>query len=154
MIPKKTVVTLAAIGGLVLVGCSSSDPSTADGKLDEVKYVKAVKAVAAKTHKETQQKAETERYCKAKKKNGTCKSYGTRKTGRTIPVSVVVTDKPAKPGKPALYCVELDDVNGDTKDDDQWFAVSWAVYSDHVNEAEGKEIFDMEYFRTLVACTR
>lgn len=142
---KIALVVLTAVGGLVLTGCGE-DPK-ASGLLDEVKYVKSVKAVPAKTHVETQPK--TKRVCIAKNKKGVCTSYADRPDGTA---RVAVTDKPAKPGKSALYCVELDNVNGDRDDDDQWFAVSWETYSSWEGKNEGTKVTDMKYSRKLSAC--
>lgn len=147
------VATVTAMGIFALTGCSSSDPAKTSGLLDDVKYVKAVKPVKAKTHQGTTTQDVTERYCKVKKKNGTCKTWGTRKTG-TKTVNVTVTDAPYKPGKPAMWCVELDNVKGDKDADDQWYEVSWKTYSKWENEIEGTKVTDMEYSRSLNSCKR
>lgn len=146
--------TATALGLMALTGCGSSETPKTSGIFDEVKYTGAVKPVKAKTHQDSRQQAETERYCKVKKKNGTCKTYGTRKTGRTVTVSVTVTDAPAKPGKPAIWCVELDNVEGNPEADDQLFEVSWKTYSKWENKPEGAKVTDMEYDRSLSKCKR
>jgi len=146
-----SALALGTAGLLVLTGCSG-EPSKTSGLLDDVKYVKAVKAVPAKTHQVSQKTPETVSYCKTKNKNGSCKTWGTKKTGRYVTSYVTVTDAPGKPGKSAMWCVELDRVQGDQDHNDQWYEVSWKTYSKWENEIEGTKVTDMEYFRSLSKC--
>jgi hypothetical protein len=137
-----------AVSALV-VGCSS-DPSKVSGTFDEVAYVKSVEAVKAKTHQETKQVKKTKRVCSGSGTKRRCSDVfdGYKTETKTV------TDKPGKPGKPAMYCVELDNVNDTPEDDDQWYLVSWSTYSKWENKAEGAAVTDMEYSRSLVSCKR
>lgn len=138
-----------ALGLMVLSACSS-EPQKTSGLLDEVKYSGAVKSVPAKTHTDTRREAKTKR---------SCSGSGTKKTCSTVPdgfktIKVVVTDKPAKPGKSAIWCVELDNVNGKPNEDDRLFEVSWETYSKWENEGEGTKVTDMVYVRSVASCKR
>jgi len=138
---------LAATALLALAGCSGGGSAKVSGLRDDVKTIKAVKAVPAKTHAVSSTKQE--RYCTSRK-NGSCKAWGTR----TVPTTKTVTDVPAKPGKPAMYCVELDNVNGKPTRDDRWFEVSSATYAKMAKLNEGAKVTNMKYHRELTACTR
>lgn len=131
------VVGVSALA-VLLVGCSGETPK-ASGLVDgDTKYTAAVRAVAAKTHTVKGTKKET--YCTRKVK-GKCKSS----SERTVPDNKVVTDKPAKPGKSAKYCVQLDDVNGHKDQDDVWYNVSGTTYADYKLKDEGNSLKDMKY---------
>lgn len=133
----RTVVAGVAVLGIALTACG--EPKEVTGLRDDVKYVRAVKSVAAKTH--TVQGTKKEKYC-SRTVNGKCKSY----SYRTVPATKVVTDAPAKPGKPAKYCVELDHVkDGDSYRDDVWFNVSSTTYYSAAGKNEGDEINKMNY---------
>jgi hypothetical protein len=132
-----------------MTACESSG-GTISGRLDETKYVKAVKAVPAQTHKETRREKKTKQSC-----SGT----GTKRTCKTVDdgyrtVIVTVTDKPGKPAKSALYCVELDHADNDTTQNDQWFEVDAQTYHKWSGKAEGTKVKKMAYTRTLTSCTR
>lgn len=146
------IATATVLGLMVLTGCSS-EPQKTSGLLDEVKYSKAVKAVPAKTHKDTRVVDKTQKVCETKDKKGRCTKYKDVKIG-TKTVTVTVTDSPGKPGKSAIWCVELDDVKGDKDADDQLFEVSWETYSKWENEIEGTKVTDMEYSRSVAKCKR
>lgn len=47
---------------------------------------------------------------------------------------------------PTKWCVELDNLNGDTADDDRWFTVSQGAYDAASEAAEGSQI-KFEYVR-------
>ncbi|AZS06730.1 hypothetical protein HOU95_gp077 [Streptomyces phage Hiyaa] len=133
--------TSAAVAGtatalvLGLVGCGGSgEPSTVDGLRDDFKTKAAVAEVA---HFET--KPKTKRVCAAKNNKGTCTRYEDRPNG-TKRVKVV-----DKPGKPALYCVELDDVNGSKSDDDAWYTVTLATYAKVSGQDEGSKVKNMTF---------
>lgn len=119
------IMYVAAAGALMLgaVACDADAPpqKPVSGLRDDIKHKAAVKAVAAKTH--TVKGIKEEKYCTRSVK-GVCKSYGKR----NVPNDKVVTDAPAKPFKPALYCVELDNVNGSAKDDDVWYTTTATTY--------------------------
>lgn len=133
----RMAVTGVAVLGMALTACGESPK--ASGLVDgDTKYTAAVRAVAAKTH--TVSGTKKERYCSRSVK-GVCKSY----SERTVPDNKVVTDAPAKPGKSAKYCVQLDDVNGHKDDDDVWFNVSGTTYADYKLKDEGNSLKDMKY---------
>lgn len=149
---KTAVFTAGIAGALALTACSGGGTSTVSGRLDDTKYVKSVKAIPAKTHKETRKEPKNKRECSRYQK-GVCKSYRTVSDGfRTV--TVTVTDKPGSSGKAAKYCVELDDVNGHNDQDDQWYEVSWSTYQKWSGKDEGVKVKKMEYQRSLSSCTR
>ena len=111
---------LTATALLTLSACSGDELDKTSGLMDEVKVIKSVKSVPA----------------------------------RTVPTTKVVTDDPGKPGKSAVYCVELDDVNGKPDSDDRWFVVPEGVYRDHADKGEGAKVVDMEYLRETPRCSR
>ncbi len=153
--PQKNLIVLAAgvIGGaLLLTGCGGGT-STVSGNLDDVKWVPSVKAVPAVTHKTHKTETKYKNVCVAKNKAGRCTRSSRVKDG-TKTVTVTVTDKPAKPSKSAMYCVELDNVNGKRTHDDQWYLVSWSTYSKWSDESEGTKVRKMEYQRSLLKCKR
>jgi hypothetical protein len=125
----------------LLVGCSSETPK-ASGLVDgDTKYTAAVDAVAAKTHKVSEQEKKTKRVCSG---SGTKRRCSTVSDGFKT-VTSTVTDKPGKPYKAAKYCVQLDNVNGHKDDDDVWYNVSGTTYTAYKLKSEGNEIKDMEY---------
>lgn len=111
---------VAMVGGLVvaLAACGGGQKEVT-GSRDDVQKVAAVKELS---HKEKK----TERKC-TRKVNGKCKSY------RTDTVWKKVVDRRAKP---AVYCVELDNVNGDQDHDDVWYTVTSTVYTKALFKAE------------------
>lgn len=118
----------AAIVGLLMLGvaaCDASAPAQKDvnGDRDDVRKVAAVKEVS---HKEKK----TERKCTSKV-NGKCKAYKTETSWKKV------VDKSAKP---ALYCVELDNVNGSSKDDDVWYTTSATTYLKALGKDEGEAL--------------
>lgn len=120
---------VAIVGTLMLAvaACGSPNaPAQKDvrGLRDDVKKVDAVKEVS---HKEKK----TKRVCD-RKVAGKCKSYKDVPDGWKKVVD--------KKGKPALYCVELDDVNGSSKDDDVWYATTAATYLKALALEEGDAI--------------
>lgn len=145
----KTSVIVAGIAGILsLTGCSS-EQSTVSGRLDDTKYVKSVKAVPAETHTETRRE-------KTKK---SCTGTGVKRECKTVDdgyktVTVTVTDKPGRAWKSGMYCVELDDVNGQRSNDDQWYAVSASTYHKWADKEEGVKVKSMPYDRELHSCKR
>ncbi len=120
------------VGSIVLTACGGGGSSTVDGLRDDLKTKAAVKEIS---HYETQIKSKT--VCTRKVK-GVCKSTKTEKETKRVKV----IDKAAKP---ALYCVELDDVNGSVKDDDVWYTVTLATYVKAAAKDEGDPIKKMSY---------
>lgn len=118
---------VAAVGAVLLgvAACDASAPAQkpVTGARDDVKQKAAVKE---RSHKEKT----SERKC-TRKVNGRCKSY------RTVVGWKKVVDVRAKP---ALYCVELDDVNGSTKDDDVWYTVRSTTYWSAAGKPEGSAV--------------
>ena len=110
---------------LSVAACDASAPAqkTVSGARDDVKTVAAVKE---RSHKVKTSKRECTR-----KVNGKCKSY------RTVTGWKKVVDKQ---GKPALYCVELDNVNGSAKDDDVWYTTTSTTYLKALALSEGDAI--------------
>lgn len=110
---------------LTITACNPDAPAQKEvwGARDDLKSVAAVKE---KSHQEEK----TQREC-VRRVSGTCKSY------RTVTSYKKVVDKP---GKAALYCVELDDVNGSAKDDDVWYATTAATYFKASRLSEGDTI--------------
>ncbi len=138
----RTVVAGVAVLGITLTACG--EPQKVTGLRDDVKKVKAVKAVPEKFHYTSKQEKQYKTVCTSKKK-GVCKSSKEVFTGyKTTKVKVV--DKAGKPAKSAQYCVELDHVkDGDSYKDDVWFNVSSSAYYSAASKNEGTEIKDMKY---------
>lgn len=114
-------VAIAGALMLTVAACGDDGPSEVSGTRDDVRKVAAVKEVS---HKEKK----TKRVCASKKKDGSCKSYKTVPDGWKKVVD--------KPGKPARWCVELDDVNGDAGKDDVWYTVRQDDYTKALFKAE------------------
>jgi len=149
-----SAIVITAIGGVLLTACGGASGGKVSGDLDDVKYLHSVRAVPARTHVETKHKKKTRRSC-----TGTGTGTGKKKHCSNVfdgykTVHVTVTDKPGKPGQSAMYCVELDNVNGKKSNDDQWYAVSWQTYSKWENEDEGAKVKKMAYLRSLHKCKR
>ncbi len=142
MARKSMISAFVVVGMALAVGCGV-DGGKVNGDLDDVKYVKAV---TEKSHYVTV--AKTKRECSARDKKNRCTSYRTVSDG-TMRKKVV-----DRKGLPAMYCVELDNVAGESTDDDQWYEVPFSEYSDHAGEDEGTPVKEMEYYRKLSSCTR
>lgn len=114
-------VAIAGALMLTVAACGSSGPSEVSGSRDDVRKIAAVKE---KSHREKK----TKRVCASKNKSGSCKSY------KTVPDGwKKVIDRHARP---ARYCVELDNVNGDAGKDDVWYTVQQADYTKALFKAE------------------
>lgn len=108
---------VAMVGTLMLAVAACGSPNApaqkdVSGARDDLKQVAAVKEVSHKV-------AKTKRVCTRTVK-GVCKKYDNVPDGYKK-----VVDKAAKP---ALYCVELDNVNGSDKDDDVWYTTTFGTY--------------------------
>lgn len=112
-------VAIAGALMLTLAACGDDGPSEVRGTRDDVRKIAAVKE---KSHKEQT----STRQC-TRKVNGKCKSYKIVKGWKTV------IDRHAKP---ARYCVELDNVNGDAGKDDVWYTVGQADYTKALFKAE------------------
>lgn len=110
---------IVPVVALSVAACGADGPSEVSGTRDDVRHVAAVKE---KSHKEKK----TERVC-TRKVNGKCKSY------RTDTIWKKVVDRAAKP---ARYCVELDNVNGNKDEDDVWYTVHQSDYTKALFKAE------------------
>lgn len=121
----------ALVGSIALTACGGGGSSTVDGLRDDLKTKSAVKEVS---HYETK-----------KKTKQVCTGTGTKRRCRTVPDGTRRVKVVDKAGKPALYCVELDDVNGSTKDDDVWYTVTLATYTKAAAKDEGDKVKKMSY---------
>lgn len=141
--------TVVTVLGLTLTACGAGTVKVS-GTLDDVKYLRSVRAVPAHTHTVTRVEKKTKKVCTGKglKKKCSTKPDGTKK------VRTTVTDHPGKAAKSAMYCVELDNVNGNKDHDDRWYEVSWKTYSKWENEVEGSRVNSMPYVRSLHKCHR
>ena len=125
-----TTVT-ALVGSIVLTACGGGGSSTVDGLRDDLKTKAAVKEIS--------------HYVIKPKTKRVCTGTGVKRKCHTVTDGtkrVKVIDKAAKP---ALYCVELDDVNGSVKDDDVWYTVTLATYVKAAAKDEGDPIKKMPY---------
>ena len=104
---------------LAVAACAEGGPSEVKGTRDDVRKIAAVKELSHKERTST-------REC-TRKLNGRCKSYKTVKGWKKV------IDRRAKP---AVYCVELDDVNGDAGKDDVWYTVHQHDYTVALFKAE------------------
>jgi hypothetical protein len=137
----RTALVGLGIGAMVLTACGG--PAKASGSFDETKYKASVKAVKEISHTVKVKEKKTKSVC-TRKVNGVCKSHRTVSDGFKL-VDKKVIDKHGKPGKPAKYCVELDNVNGKSDQDDVWFTVSHVTYLKYFGKDEGVPVKDMEY---------
>ena len=120
---------VAIVGALVLGVAACGSPNAPDqtkvsGNRDDVKKVEAVKEKSHKVKK-------TKQVC-SRKVAGKCKSYKTVADGTRK-----VVDRKAKP---ALYCVEVDNVNGSAQNDDAWYATTGTTYLKALALEEGDAI--------------
>ena len=142
---KINAVALLAATVLAVSACGGEDPKVS-GVLDEVAFKAGKPGKLAKTHVESTTR--TERSCASRNTKGSCTSW----SRRSVPDTKVVTDAPAKPGKPNLYCVELDNVNGKPNQDDRWFEVSGTTYHEWADKGEGTKVTNMVYLREVDSC--
>lgn len=126
---KRTATALLATGMLVLTACG--DDAKVSGLRDDIKVIPAV---SEKSHTETVKKTKKVRTCSKGKCTTTTQPDGTKQ--------VKVIDRKAKA---AVYCVELDDVNGKPNDDDRWHEVSVSTYYKWADKSEGAKVTDMAY---------
>lgn len=140
--------TVTVAGLFAVTACGAGTPSTTHGNLDDVKYVHSIPSVPAVTHVKTEQKLKKKTVCIG---TGYKKSCSTRNDGYTT-VRTTVTDKPGKPGRAAVYCVELDNVGGDTNNDDQWFEVSGPTYYHWLGKPEGTRVKKLPYYSAVTRC--
>jgi hypothetical protein len=111
---------IATVLGTAACDASAPAQKVVSGDRDDVKYKAAVRE---KSHKELASSTKCTR-----RVAGKCKATKTTKTWKKV------IDRRAKP---ALYCVELDNVNGSSKDDDVWYTTSSSVYWSAVAKHEG-----------------
>ncbi len=137
----RTVVAGVAVLGIALTACG--EPQEVSGLRDDVKTTKAVKAVPELSHKVTKVRDKYKTVCTSYKK-GVCKSSRKVKDG-TETYTEKVIDRHYKPGKAKQYCIELDNVNGNTDNDDVWYNVSSTTYYKYSVKPEGAEISKMKY---------
>lgn len=116
-------VAIAGALVLTLAACGDDGPSEVSGIRDDVRKVSAVKE---KSHQERTSSTKCTRRVKGK-----CKSSETTKGWKKV------VDRHAKP---ARYCVELDDVNGDAGKDDVWYTVGQTDYNKASLKDEGDAV--------------
>src|SRR5574342_174233 len=112
-------VATAGVVALTVAACGGSGPSPVKGDRDDVRKIAAVRELSHKVKT-------SDRVC-TRKVSGKCKSY------KTVTGWKKVVDRA---GKPAVYCVELDNVNGSAKDDDVWYTVHQHDYTIALFKAE------------------
>lgn len=134
--PSKIVLVAGLVTGGLLVASCSSGPTTVKGKRDDLRQITAV---AERSHIEV--KPNKVRECVAKDKKGKCIRWDMVTRGTK---SVKVIDRKAKP---AVWCVELDDVNGKRTRDDRWYEVTSTVYLKMAHKNEGDKV-KFEYLTT------
>lgn len=129
---------IGAALALGLIGCSGGSGGKVSGLRDDVKHKSAVS-----------EQSHTERKAKSRR---SCSGSGKKKSCRTVTngyKNVKVIDRHSKP---ALYCVELDNVNGNKDDDDQWYEVTSSVYYKMADKNEGAKVTSMKY--SVTGCTQ
>lgn len=131
--------TMLALG---LVGCSGGSGGKVSGLRDDVKHKSAI---SEQSHTKQVAKTKSTKSCSGTGKKKTC-TTSTRPDGTK---TVKVIDRHAKP---ALYCVELDNVNGNKDDDDRWYEVTSSVYYKMADKNEGAKVTDMKY--SVTGCTQ
>jgi hypothetical protein len=156
----QAVVTTAGVAGALALTACSGGAVTVSGRLDDTKWIPSERAVTAPA---TRNVPVYSRQCATKTRSVTTGTGKTRKTSNrsyqdcknvrtgSRTESYVRTVKAAKP---AMYCIELDDVNGHTNKDDQWYEVSWSTYSKWSGKDEGVAVKKMSYQRSLASCHR
>jgi len=123
-IRNAALISVAIVGAAACGSPNAPAQKSVSGARDDVRSVAAVKEVSHKVKK-------TKRVC-ARKVAGKCKSY------KDVPDGwKKVVDTRAKP---ALYCVELDNVNGSAQDDDVWYTTSITTYLKAQALSEGDAI--------------
>lgn len=125
-----TALTATAVTGMLLL-TACGDPAKASGLFDEVKFKSAV---TEKSHIE-----------RVKKTKRVCTGTGAKRRCSDVPDGFKNEKVIDRRAKPALYCVELDDVNGKPDDDDRWFEVSASTYRKWADASAGVKVTDMEY---------
>lgn len=141
---NKSMVSIAGVAvlGLALTACG--EPKEVSGLRDDVRYIKAVKSVPEKSHTVTATRTKYKKVCTSWKR-GVCKS-STRIADGTENYDKKIVDRAYKPGKSAVYCVELDHVkDGDSYRDDVWFNVNSSAYYSAAGKSEGAKISNMQY---------
>lgn len=117
----------SATAVLILSGCSGGDTKVR-GLRDDLRVIPAVREVS-----HTVTKTKTKKVCTSYKK-GKCTSWVTRPDG-------VKTEKVIdRHGRSAVYCVELDNVNGKPTRDDRWYTVDAGTYWKAHGKDEGDKI--------------
>lgn len=127
--PSNLVLAVGLVTGGLLIAACNSGPVEVKGKRDDLRQISAV---AEKSH--TEVKPNKVRECAAKDKKGKCTRWHEVTRGTK---SVKVIDRRAKP---AVWCVELDDVNGKRRRDDRWYEVTSTVYLKMAHKSEGDRV--------------
>lgn len=158
---KKTTATAAVSGviatALALTACGSDAERTVSGVFDEVKSSKAVKAVYKPA---TRTVVDYRNSCQTKTRTKTVNGKPRTETYQDCTKVQVGTHqesyrKLVKPGKSAIYCVELDNVKQDGKNrDDVTFEVSHSTYLKYASKNEGASVKKLSYKREVSTCKR
>jgi len=157
---KNTATALASVVAALavsLTACGSDTDRKVSGVLDEVKSAKAVKPVYKTA---TRIVTDYRNDCKTKTRTKTVNKRTTTETYQDCSRVNVGTHqesyrKLVKPGKSAMYCVELDRVkSGDKLRDDVTFEVSRSTYLKYASKNEGAKVKNLSYSREVTTCKR
>lgn len=108
-----------------LTGCGASTSATVSGTRDDVKQVSAKYRTSSRTVTDYRNSCS----------KGKCKKVRTGSHKETYRQKV----------RSAKYCVELDNVNGNSRKDDVWYTVSSSVYAKYAAMNEGDRVSRMSY---------
>ncbi|QJD54036.1 hypothetical protein SEA_GALACTICA_89 [Streptomyces phage Galactica] len=149
---KKTATALVVLSAVALTACGS-DAKTVSGRFDEVKSAKAVKAVyKPATRLVTDYRNECQTKTRTKTVNGKPKVETYQDCSKVrVGTHTESYRKAVKPGKAAMYCVELDQVDGRN---DVLFEVTHGTYLKFASKREGVKVKSMEYLREVSHCRR
>lgn len=128
----------------VLSSCSNN-ATTVNGNRDDTRYLTEI------SHPATRWEDVTRNKCVTKYRTSTTTFNGkitTRRTPYSECRSVVIGHHQIayrQVTRPAKWCVELDNVNGDTDADDRWYTVTSSVYYSVNPKRDGSKVIKMAY---------
>jgi hypothetical protein len=153
---KTSVVIAGVAGALTLTACSGG--ATVSGRLDDTRYVpgrSAVYTTATRTvptyTRRCTTKTRTKTTGSGKFRKTSTESYRDCQNVRTGSRTESYR-KTIEPAKSAIYCVELDDVNGDKDRDDRWYEVDGSTYYRWAGKDEGALVNKMPYRQSRLSC--